>query len=503
MNKNYTVAFVTAEMMITEIPGFFRGGLGDWAGHVPEGAVKRGLRIIPITIGYSRHWQTGQPIDYGNVPGAHYLFDLEVDIHFHRKYIPIFCIDRGGAQTFLINDPNSGILYPNTDEEGLMQAAMFGRAVQALLKRLNEKPEIIWYQEWRAACTAMPSIMDDLYFPTSTKHLYTMHTSIRDALPTFPGSWFDGLSIDRRYYPYFSVNGSGRIDPNRGCVRLANLVNGVSLEHGEVLRSTFPDEATKIFGILNGVSRDYMLSNRLKRFPDPSRFQLWTAHQEDKRDLVNYVNGNIGVSWAVDDFVVALWRRLAKYKNQLPMFKDIVHSLTAMGVKILIGGVAHENDSECRQWMEEFRRWMQNPRLKESFVYIDEYSSELRRMAVQGCDVWVECPWKRAEACGTGIFGAWINGNFVIATKGGGAKEHGTEADLETAEGDTLFIEPYEPGILELQIRKAYSLYDRIKHGDERWLKVRKNCFEGGKNLDVTNMIERYENCCFERLLAQ
>lgn len=506
MARDYTVAYFTAEMMIPEIPGFFRGGLGDLAGHTPEGMIKRGIRVIPITIGYPFHWQTGQPIDYGRVPGMHYLFDLDVDIYFPsvRKRVPIFAIDRGGAQTYLIYDPDAGILYPSDDGLSLRQSAFYGRAAQALLKRLGEKPDIAWYQEWRAACGTMPNLMMDPYFE-GMKHLYTSHTSRPEALPTFPVEWYDGLAIDRRFYNSFVTN--GRIDPDRGCIRLADMVNGVSEEHGEVLRAMHPDRAEIIGNVLNGGSINFMRSHRLKRYAAPDDLQLWVAHQGDKNNFITFVNEylakyNIGTTMNPNNFTVALVRRLAKYKNQKPMFESIIRKLCAKGINVIIGGVAHEGDDVCQSWMKEFTSWMNDPGLKGQFAYVAEYNENIRRMAVQGCDVWVECPWKRSEACGTGIFGAWMNGNIVVATKGGGAKEHGIEINSETGEGDALFIEPYEPRMLEQQLLKLHSWFNNfIINGDKLWPRLRKNCYEGAEKLDIPYMIERYEKNCFEPLL--
>ena len=495
------------EMMIPEIPGFFRGGLGDLAGHTPGGLGKY-CHAIPITYGYPRHWQTGKEINYREVPGTQYLFSLDVNVYFPPKSfsIPIFGIDRGGVQTYLICPPadslsnsQGDILYPSDNGISLEQSALFGRAAEALLMRLGIKPDIAWYQEWRAGMTAMPSIMVNPYF-NGTKHLYTSHTSRPEALPKFPIEWYDGLSIGRQFYKDFL---RGLIDPDHGCMVLADMVNGVSEEHGEVLCASNPEQAYKITHALNAVDRDFALSNRLKLLDNPTPMQLFIAHHGDKGDLTNFVNSKADVSWTTDDFVVGLVRRLAKYKNQHPMFETIIHNLVHMGMKVLIGGVAHENDFECQQWAETFKQWMEDPELKGKFVYIPEYDENFRRLTTQGCDVWVECPWKRSEACGTGIFFAWINGNLVVSTCGGGAKEHGTGIDAENGTGDCLYIEPYEPATLEMQLQRMHDWYiNWIDHGDELWLKLRSNAFEGGKRLVIEQMISRYTENCFEPLLS-
>jgi len=508
MTSNCVIAYLTAEMFIPEIPGFFRGGLGDLAGHTVGGLGKR-YNAIPITYGYPRHWQTGELIDYRKMPGLRYLFDLDVDVYFPpvRFSVPIFGIDRCGTGAYLIcpqasslSNSQGDILYPSDTKINMEQSAFFGRAAEALLMRLGIKPDIVWCQEWRAGMTSIPSITINPYFE-GTKHLYTSHTSRPEALPKFPSDWFDGLSINRRFYKDFLHE--GYINPDKGCIRLADMVNGVSKEHGEILRTNNPEEAHKMAGIMNAVDRNFALSNRVKSLSNPTPLDLFVAHQGDKRDLVDLVNSKTNTNWTADDFVIGLIRRIAWYKNQHPMFKDIVHNLVRAGAKILIGGVAHENDYVCRPWAEEFKGWMKNPQLNGNFIYIPEYNGSLRRLAAQGCDVWVECPWPQSEACGTGIFFAWINGNLVVATYSGGAKEHGTAINVEDGTGDCLYIDPYEPAVLEAQLRLMHGWYNNwIKNGNDLWLRLRRNAFKGGERLTIENMLQRYEERCFKPLLA-
>ena len=60
-----TVCIVSAEAMIPELGPFAcganqRGGLGDLFGHMMEGFIKKGIRVIPITYFYPRIlWKSG------------------------------------------------------------------------------------------------------------------------------------------------------------------------------------------------------------------------------------------------------------------------------------------------------------------------------------------------------------------------------------------------------------------------------------------------------------
>lgn len=504
------LAFVSAGMMIPELgqigTALNRGGLEDLSGHIIEGLVKRGISVIPITYGYPVNWRTGEAVDYRQSP-ARFLFDLEVKIHYLSRTVPVFGIDRAGALVYLINDPIAGVLYPSIGGEKLKQTAFLGKAVVALLEKLGV-PDLVWAQEYIAAATLFPTMRDNPAF-AKTGYVLTVHTPSRAAMDTFPADWYDGLAIDRCYWNRY-VYGHA-IDPTFGSLRLADAVTAVSEEHAEVSRKMFP--GIQFEGIMNGTSRDFFLSPHVNKYQDPDPRQLYEAHQADKFELIELIRSKLGRAPNPDEPLVGAVRRLDGYKNQYPMLKDHIAAICAdrgekvgelrgLGANVVIGGVAHESDNVCRYWMQEFRQWMNDPRLKGRFFYVDDYNANLRWKAAAGSDLWLVCPWPLWEACGTSDFVAKINGNPNIATRSGGIKEHGTEFNPETGAGDTLFIEPYDSNAMFLKLGKGCEWFYRFRdYGDGPWLRLRANNFESGKRLDITTMIDRYRERVFNPLL--
>ncbi|MBI2049000.1 MAG: glycogen/starch synthase, partial [Parcubacteria group bacterium] len=297
------------------------------AGHIPDGMSRRGIRVIPVTYFYPADWQTRSAINYHRTPACR-LFDLAVDINFNRETVPVFGIARGESWVYGINNPAAGYLYPGEKAKKLEQAAFLGRAVPALLKRLGEKPDIIWCQEWMAGLV-IPNMRDDPYF-CGTKYLFTLHTPAREALEEFPAEWYGKMALHDRYRDVY-IRGKV-VDISSGSVKLAHLVTGVSEENGEVLRAMFPEEAreNKVFGIMNGVSRDFMLSPRVKALADPSPQSLWEAHRGDKEELLGFIREKTGRMLNPREPLVALVRRLAEYKNQKPMFEGIVSAIKGL-----------------------------------------------------------------------------------------------------------------------------------------------------------------------------
>lgn len=515
-----TVAVVSAEMMIPELGTVAcsanqRGGLGDLTGHMMEGFVKNGIRVISITYFYPRDWQSGKIIDYTQTPArSHY--DLDVDIYFQRRSVPIFTIDRAGARIYGINDPEADILYPDTWKK-VRQAAFLGRAVHAFLRRQNECPDIVWCQEWMTM-PVIPNLKDDPYF-AKTKFIFTLHTLVDEALDKIPQEWFNLLAIDEKHRPALSE--SGKLDLTIGGVRLADLVTGVSDECGGEIRKKYPEHEKKIKGLMNGTSKNSLLSSHIKTLPHINPYSLWKAHLKDKAELhreVAKLTKELFETAIQLDFkrpTIVAFRREVEYKNRRSMFEPNIRAICAqrgreleggrkgLGANIIFGGVAHENDSKGQEAMALYRNWMLDPDLKGKFVYLPIYSAEWRTRAVRGCDIHVECPLPRCEACGTSWMLAMLNGILNVATLGGGHKGFSIPADIQTGTGDTLLIEPYNFDTLYHKLAIACDWYYgwTIDYHDW-WVRLKMNNFLRGDEVDITKMIENYDKYAFEPLLA-
>ncbi|TSC61967.1 MAG: glycogen phosphorylase [Parcubacteria group bacterium Gr01-1014_48] len=508
--RKLTIVYVSVEMMIPELgeeacTANFRGGLGDLAGHTVEGLVKCGINVIPITFFYTKNWQTGENVDYTKTPALRHPHKLNVEMHWQKMTTPIWTINRAGATVFGLSHPEHKMLYPGDKYTKLDQAAFLGRAVPALLGHLQIVPDIVWCQEWMTGLV-IPNMRDDHQF-NACKSVFTVHTIARGALERFPVDAYDRMAIDRRWYNHFVIDNA--IKPTEGGIKCADKVTGVSKQFGEICQMMFVDDAHKIHGIMNGTSRDFFLSPHIKMYrEEPNSLQLELAHKEDKRELISFIEARTGVRFDVNKMLDGAVRRLASYKNQLPMFVSVIDQICAprphgYDVQVLLGGVAHENDYECRQWMEELRLLMGREGLKNRFVYIPEYSERFRTLAARGCDLWISCPWEANEACGTSDFVAKIDGNPNLATCGGGIMEHGTEFDHTTRQGDTFFITPYSAQTMGIKAGWAARMYYNYKeHGDNTWPTLRMNNFVGGKALDIVHMVARYNEECFKPLLG-
>src|SRR3989338_1389512 len=99
MNKDYTVAFVTPEIMVPELGepacgANFRGGLGRLSCDIMEGLAKRNIKVVGIAPFYESHWLTREKIDYGPNENSFCLRRKLCDGAFEASFKKI---DRGGT----------------------------------------------------------------------------------------------------------------------------------------------------------------------------------------------------------------------------------------------------------------------------------------------------------------------------------------------------------------------------------------------------------------------
>ncbi len=516
MKKEYTVVFVTPEMMMPELPepacgANFRGGLGILAGDVMEGLAKREVKAIGIVPLYQLHWMTKE--DTSAIVSA---LPLRCAVRALGRKIEAREVNRGGTPVLGIWVPEVfNVLYTPDRWQRLQQEALLGHAVPAILKTLGIKPDIVWLNEGHTAVT-IPAIKEDPDF-AGAKFLFTTHTPVPEGMEKFPGDdwWFNALGIPEKYRRDFIRGG---IDMTNAAMSRSDRVNGVSQEHCEVTQKMFPEFVSKIVGITNGSSRELWLSPYLKALGE--RFALakfLEAQRASKEGFLGFIEKRTGIKFDSQKPLLGWGRRIAWYKQQYPMFAPTVMAICAekgemvetqfgklegLGYQVFSAGRAHESDIQCLNWMSEFRKWMSEPGLAGKFVFLPEYNLELLKLGAQSCDVWFSCPLPQWEACGTSDQRASINGTVNLTTKAGGAKEYIREYNPVTGKGNGFFIDPYEPMTVYNKLKVISDLYyAHQEHGDKRWPKLCLNAFRAGKKLDIVSMIKKYEQI-FEKLLS-
>lgn len=295
-------------------------------------------------------------------------------------------------------------------------------------------------------------------------------------------------------------------------LNLSQYVNGVAKRHGEVSKSMFP--GYEIHAITNGVHSFTWTCDSFKRLYDkylpgwanePEIFvrvgripddELWDAHMEAKRQLIDYVNRETQVGMNYDTLTIGFARRATAYKRADLLFTDI-NRLSRIGegrLQIIYAGKAHPKDEPGKMLIQRIFEIKERLKDKIKIVYLKNYNMELALRLISGVDLWLNTPLRPLEASGTSGMKATHNGvpNFSVLDG------WWIEGHIEGYTGWSIGPSPDVPSDPE---RDADDLYYKLEtiiiptfYNDKKtWIRIMQNAI--GKNAYYFNshrMMRRY-----------
>lgn len=215
---------------------------------------------------------------------------------------------------------------------------------------------------------------------------------------------------------------------------LSEYINGVSKKHEEVSEKMFP--GFEIHAITNGVHSYTWTSEPFKNLynkylpgwaNEPEIFvrawripseEIWDAHMQAKRVLIDYVNRITGVNLNYDTFTIGFARRATPYKRADLLMSDPDRlAMIAEGrVQIIYAGKAHPRDEGGKALIQRIFEVKEKIKDKVKIVYLPNYDMAMAMKLVAGVDIWLNNPLKPLEASGTSGMKATHNGvpNFSV-----------------------------------------------------------------------------------------
>lgn len=491
-----------------------RGGLGALAGDTIYEAAALGLPIVGFTSLYARPWygQIANDLSYEDFGPAVWTGDIPIaGKSYHTTVRELLPNHLYGIECPQVNTT----LYTDDRENRFLEEVLFAHATAASLPAINFAPEIVWHNESHTA-PAFP-LLNDHY---SVKTLFTIHTPVEAGMERFFGDRFEDMGIDERYRSVFVSGGGEVLDFTAALMSCSNCVNAVSQEHEETTEKMFPPYRSKISSVTNGVSRRWMYP-RLRQWVEERGYSIPVATllaiQEDaRRDGIAQIARLAHVQLDSEQPMVGFTRRMAKYKNIIPMLEPIASAVCAprgmtvltefgelpgLGMQVVIAGHAVESDSEMLDWMNRLSNLA--ALLPGRFVYIPEYTYELLQFAAWSLDALMEIPLAILEACGTSGMRIFRNGKTNIATRTGGMREYVEEFNPASGKGTGFFVEPYTPLGLFEKLRQFSEIWYRWReHGDGPYPDLAGNVFRASSDLDVGRMILDGYVPIFEKLVS-
>lgn len=283
-----------------------------------------------------------------------------------------------------------------------------------LLNELKRKEEPVWdFEAVRELCVFTT------HTPVPAGHDQFSYDLVKKAFKEFAP--LDILKM---------LGGEERLNMTLLALNLSKYINGVAKKHGEVSQSMFPGYS--IESITNGVHSLTWVCDSFRRLYDKyipgwkndpfslryalgiPRDEVWSAHQEAKKKLIDYVNKETGVGMDYETFTIGFARRAATYKRADLVFLNI-ERLTkivekAGKMQFIFSGKAHPQDLPGKELIKKIITTSEALKDKIKIVYLEDYNMKLAKMLVSAVDLWLNTPRRPQEASGTSGMKAAHNG---------------------------------------------------------------------------------------------
>lgn len=462
MNARPLVAYFCAEYALTVDIHSYAGGLGILAGDLIKEAGVQKFPLVAIGLYYQEGYVQGEE-EYWNrsrISPQEAGLSLVLDQFEQTLLIPIPVQDKTvfarawewkekDVSLFLLdtniseNDFNSrGItnqLYVQDKEVRVKQEMVLGIGGFRLLKLLGISPLLYHLNEGHPAFATFEIIKNEMEKKrvdfsaacnlAKEKIVYTNHTLISGGHHTFdtnlvstmvakyadefPASITDIISLGL-------IPNSNLFSPTMLCLRLAGKMNTVSNLHNQEAKKIWPEY--QIETITNGI-----FLPRWDKINSNNKKVLWTTHQKNKSKLLKLISAESGERWKEDQLLLGWARRIVPYKRPLAILENLdrlknLAQNKSRSVKLVFAGISHEGDEEGQKILFQLQKIIKDE-LKGTAVFLKNYNLKTAEYLTTGCDIWLNTPVVKSEACGTSGMKAALNCVLPLTTKDGWVEE--------------------------------------------------------------------------------
>lgn len=458
MKYNYSlpkVAYFCMEYGLHEELPIYAGGLGILAGDYIKAAQDLKVPMVAIGILWKQDYTTqligqdGRPYDvYPNydfnmvkdtgvsvnlkVRGA----DVTCKVHMVDNYgnIPLYLLDTnfpGSEHGWMTNK-----LYGGVEQDRVAQEMILGIGGIRALRALGIDVDVYHFNEGHAVFAGLELIKEkmeqsqmsfqDAWEATKNEVVFTTHTPVEAGNETHNHGLlqhmeaYNGLNFEQ-----MQEIGGDPFNMTVAALKLSKFSNAVSKLHGQTARNMWKEVkgGSPIISITNGV--------HVKTWQDPrihDAFEkgssLWEPHMECKMELLNYIRTHTGANLNPDALLIGFARRAAPYKRSDLIFRnaELIDPLLREGnIQLVFSGKAHPNDGLGKDIIADLVKM--DRRYGDSVIFLENYSMEIAKLMIRGCDVWLNNPRRPLEASGTSGMKAALNGVLNLSTVDGWVPE--------------------------------------------------------------------------------
>jgi len=529
--KGEKIAYFSMEIGLSNEIHTYSGGLGVLAGDTIRSSADLNIPLVAVTLiskkGYFRqkltpegrqleHPDPWDPLQFLQPLSEEVMVQIQGrDVRIKAWLYPLKSIRGGEVPVYFLDTDVEGnssedreitsFLYGGDERYRVKQEIVLGIGGVRMLEKLGVNVRKYHMNEGHSSLLALELLRKHEMNINKVRNIciFTTHTPIEAGHDKF------SYELIREYLGEFipfdvlkSLGGHDRLNMTLLALNLSNYVNGVAKKHKMTSREMFP--SYEIHAITNGVHSYTWTCESFKRLYDkylpgwahePEMLvraeiipddEVWQAHMEAKKALINYVNAMANISMDYDTLTIGFARRATEYKRHALIFSDMerLKRVNSRGkIQLIFAGKAHPRDETGKKLIEQIFSYKEILKDYIKIAYLENYDMNLAAKMVSGVDVWLNTPLPPMEASGTSgmkaahngvinfsvLDGWWIEGWIEGVTGwaiGPTPEENVSTDDRKTRELDDLY------GKLEYVIIPLY-----YKRRDE-WIRMMKNSIE-------------------------
>ena len=542
------IAYFSMEVALSNDMHTYSGGLGVLAGDVIRSSADLNIPLVAVTLisrkGYFRQELTseGRQIEHPDPWNpSNFLEPLpeEVRVQIEGRdvrvrawlyvvrgatggEVPVYFLDTDVEGNSLEDREITSYLYGGDERYRLKQEIVLGIGGVRMMERLGINVRKYHMNEGHSSLLAVELLRKYNMDINRVKDMciFTTHTPVEAAHDKF--SYDLVQEVLGEIIPFNVLRGLGgwdRLNMTLLALNLSNYINGVTKRHRLTSKELFP--SYEIHAITNGVhsytwtcesfrrlydkylpgwAHEPELLVRVDIIPDD---EIWQAHLEAKRKLVDYVNAMTNAGMDYETLTIGFARRATSYKRHTLIFSDIERLRRANKkgrIQIIFAGKAHPRDEPGKRMIEEIFRFKDVLRDEIKIAYLKNYDVDIAAKLISGVDVWLNTPLPPLEASGTSGMKAAHNGVINFSVLDGWWIEGWIEGVTGWAIGP-LPEEQKHMSIEERLAREIEDLYGKLeyiiiptyyKRRDE-WIKIMENSIgKLASHFNSYRMMHRY-----------
>ena len=516
-----SIAYFSMEVALDPAMPTYAGGLGVLAGDTIRSAADLEVPMVAVSLLY-RHgvlkqhidtsgWQHAEPCAWDVAAFVRELptrVSVEIEgrtVHLRAWEffvkgvggfrVPVFLLDSDLPENMEWDRALTHVLYGGDAHYRICQEVILGIGGVRLLKALGFKNlQRFHMNEGHAALLGL-ELLDESAKAAgrqtfnredveAVRHrcVFTTHTPVAAGHDRFPAELVNRVLRRPELFEHQDVFCcEGLLNMTFLALNLSHYVNGVAKKHAEVSRLMFAPY--KIDAITNGVHAATWVSGPMGKVFDQhisgwqadnfslrfahsiSRGEIWTAHSEAKRQLLEYVKAKTGTVLDENVLTIGFARRATAYKRANLIFHD-TERLKAIcrnvgKLQLIFSGKAHANDPDGKSQIQQILQTRDLLKNDVAIVYLTDYDMSVAKLMTAGVDVWLNTPQPPLEASGTSGMKAALNGVPSLSVLDGWWIEGCIEGETGWSIGER---HENGNGNGERSAKDAAALYDKLEH---------------------------------------